>query len=73
MEMNRRTFLKYMPLSIAGIAMPVEEKEKIKYKNFQEILWFDDKGKTVFIEKVPIKDNIRVYNLRISKHIGKRV
>ena len=80
-DLNRRTFLKYMPFGFLGVAIPATamllkpdpEPEKIvEFKNFQEVHWFDDKGKIVSIEKIPLLEGRRHPQLRVIRHIRER-
>lgn len=83
MKCTKRNFLKYLPLSIAGIAIPTTAmvinstaspaEVRTEYRHFQEVHWFDDKGKIVIVEKVPIKDNVSNYSTRVSRHIRERI
>jgi len=82
MKITRKTFLKNIPLVLAGCFIPslalqedigANNEKVVVYKNFQEVHWFDDRGKTVFVEKVPLPDNGKVYSLRVSCHIRERV
>jgi hypothetical protein len=81
MDMSRRKFIKLASLGFAGIAVPTTAmlvkdrpvKKEIEYRNFQEVHWFDDKGKIVSVEKVLMPNARGVYQLRISKHIREKI
>jgi hypothetical protein len=76
---SRRGFLKYMPLGFLGVAIPTaavllkpEPEEIVEFVNFQEVHWFDDKGKIVSVEKVRLEEDVRLPHLKVTKHIRER-
>ncbi len=79
MNITRRRFLQFMPISLLGFAIPKgldEEKEKVVVKmvNHDIISWFDDRGVVVEVEKVPITGERRgsIIARHTCEHIRER-